>query len=146
MAKKITWPRFKSSGIHSLTESSFPFTWWIQPLPTHFIWMGVWLYHIIQFMSFNFRSVGLNTTCLFYERSEHADADEENVWKSRLQVLSTWVPLTPGSLDIEDWRITRYVVLVVETGETFGESGGDVCQDLCWAAMFFLNFSVFFLS
>ena len=87
--------------------------------------------HYIQFMTFNFRSVGLNTTCMFYERSKLADADEENVWKSRVQLLSTWVPRTPGSLNIEDWRLTRYLVLVVETGETFGESGGDVCQDRC---------------
>merc|ERR1712176_1358512 len=71
-------------------------------------------------------SVGLNTTFMFYEKK-----DEEKVWKSRCYIDSTWVPLTPGSLALDEWRLTRYLVHVMETGDTFGESGGDACQDLC---------------
>ena len=81
-------------------------------------------------LSFNFRSVGLNTTFKFYERSYHANTDEENIWKSNCYIDSTWVPLVQGSLNMEDWRLKKYFVHVVETGETFGEAP-DACKDLC---------------
>ena len=81
-------------------------------------------------LSFNFRSVGLNTTFKFYERSYHANTYEENIWKSNCYIESTWTPLVPGSLNIEDWRLKKYFVHVVETGETFGEAP-DACKDLC---------------
>ena len=93
------------------------------------------LIHVLRFHKhflFYFRSVGVNSTFMFYERSEHASADEPNVWKSKAYLHSTWAPLTPDSLDIEDWRITKYICDLVELSDTFGQApDDDACKDLC---------------
>ena len=51
----------------------------------------------------------------------------EKIWKSSGYYDSHWAPLKKGSMKLEDWRIKKYNVYVMERSEDFG-STSDACD------------------